>query len=383
MTNEAAETKTETPAAPTAGQDVPVKEEVKAEVNKEEKSDQDTEKEKKTEEKKEKKPAAPPKPTVHKADFEKDVVYLFQFSRTPVLPSISPFCLKVETFLRVAGIKYENVDHRMKLRSKKGQLPFVELNGEEISDSSFIIKELSAKFEKDLDAALSTEQKTLSHAMITMVENHLHWIVSWWKTKVPVRMLDGYKMDLQKVFQTKIPAPILNFVFKQKMKSKSKAVKAVGLGVHKSEEIEDLGKSDLKALSDQLQDKPFFFGDEPTLLDIVTFANVAQLVFLDKEVECPLRSYIEESHTNLVGHANRIKERFYPDWEEMCQSLELNTHLPKPPPKEEVKEEVKKEEAKKEAPEAAAEPAADKEKADEDKEKEEDNKKAETEAKAE
>ena len=66
----------------------------------------------------------------------------------------------------------------------------------------------------------------------------------------------------------------------------------------------------------------------------MTFANVSQLVFLDKEVECPLRSFIEESHTNLVGHANRIKERFFPDWEEMGQTLDLNTHLPKPPPKE-------------------------------------------------
>lgn len=375
MTNEA-ETKTEVPAAP-VDQDVPVKEEVKAEVNKEEKSDQDTEKDKKVEEKKEKKPPAPPKPTVHKPDFEKDVVYLFQFSRTPVVPSISPFCLKMETFLRVAGIKYENVDHRMKLRSKKGQLPFVELNGEEISDSSFIVKELSTKFDKDLDAALTPEQKTLSHAMISMIENHLHWVVGWWRSKVPSRMLAGYKLDLQRMFQTKLPAALLNFGFKLRMKSKSKAVKAVGLGVHKPEEIEEMGKNDLKVLSDQLQDKPFFFGDEPTLLDIVAFANVAQLVFLDKEVDCPLRTYVEENHTNLVGHANRIKERFYPDWEEMCQTLELNTHLPKPPPEEAKEEEAKKEEAEDKPEEASAEAAADKEKADEDKEKEEDNKKSE------
>lgn len=48
-----------------------------------------------------------PKITVHKADFEKDIIYLYQFSRTPLLPSLSPYCLKVETWLRLAGLKYE------------------------------------------------------------------------------------------------------------------------------------------------------------------------------------------------------------------------------------------------------------------------------------
>lgn len=49
----------------------------------------------------------PPKPTVRKPNYEKDVVYLYQFSRTPVVPSLSPYCLKVETWLRLAGLKYE------------------------------------------------------------------------------------------------------------------------------------------------------------------------------------------------------------------------------------------------------------------------------------
>lgn len=47
------------------------------------------------------------KPLVHKADFEKDTIYLYQFTRTPLLPSLSPYCLKVETWLRLAGLKYE------------------------------------------------------------------------------------------------------------------------------------------------------------------------------------------------------------------------------------------------------------------------------------
>lgn len=45
--------------------------------------------------------------SVHKTNYEKDVVYLYQFSRIPLLPSISPYCLKVETWLRLNGIKYE------------------------------------------------------------------------------------------------------------------------------------------------------------------------------------------------------------------------------------------------------------------------------------
>lgn len=49
----------------------------------------------------------PLKPAAHKVDFENNVVYLYQFSRTKNIPSPSPFCLKVETWLRMAGIKYE------------------------------------------------------------------------------------------------------------------------------------------------------------------------------------------------------------------------------------------------------------------------------------
>lgn len=65
----------------------------------------------------------------------------------------------------------------MKHRSKKGQLPFVELNGEEIADSTLIIKELSQKLGKNIDAGLSQEQRNISHAMISMIENNLVWYV--------------------------------------------------------------------------------------------------------------------------------------------------------------------------------------------------------------
>nr|CAD7398240.1 unnamed protein product [Timema cristinae] len=292
--------------------------------------------------------AQPPKPTVHKQNFEKDIIYLYQFSRTPVLPSLSPFCLKVETWLRLAALKYENVDHKMKFRSKKGQLPFVELNGEEIADSAIILKELGQRYDKDLDAGLTNDQKNMAHAMISMIENHLIWVVTWWRSKYPENVLKGYKVNLQHALGTKIPNGILNFFFKFTFGRKgAKKVKAQGIGVHKPEEITEFGQNDLKVLSDMLADKPFFFGDEPTTLDVVAFASLAQIYFIEKEVQYTLRDYMQENCANLVGHVNRMKERCFPDWEDICKTLDLNSHLPKPPPEEKEtrgKEEEKKQE---------------------------------------
>lgn len=273
------------------------------------------------------------KPLVHKANFEKDVVYLYQFTRTPLLPSMSPYCLKVETWLRLAGLKYENVDHKLKLRSKKGQLPFVEVNGEEVADSAIIIKELAQRYEKDLDAGLTQEQRNIAHAMISMLENHLIWVLLFWRSKNPDLMIKGYKVNLQHALGSRLPNAVLNFLFKFQFGRKgAKKVKAQGLGVHKPEEIEEFGKQDLKVLSELLADKPFFFGDEPTTLDCVAFSVLAQVHYISDEVKYALKEFMQENCPNLVGHVSRIKERCFPDWDDICTKLDLNAHLPKPEP---------------------------------------------------
>ncbi|XP_041987320.1 failed axon connections [Aricia agestis] len=309
--------------------------------------------------------ATQPKPNVHKINFEKDIVYLYQFSRTPLLPSISPYCLKVETWLRLAGIKYENVDHKARFRSKKGQLPFIELNGEEIADSAFIIKELSEKNNKDLDAGLTPEQRVISHAMISMIENHLSWVILWWRAKYPDSVIKGYQVNLQNALNTRLPNPILNFCYKFTSGRKGmKKAKAHGIGVHSQEEILEFGKNDLRVLSDLLSDKPFFFGDEVTLLDVVAFANLAQLHFIDKAVTHELRDALD-SFPNLAGLVARVKERAYPDWEELCAAE------PAPPKKEEKEKPEEQEKGKGDEKELEKE----KEKEPEDKEKEKEKEK--------
>lgn len=70
---------------------------------------------------------------------------------------------------------HQNIDHKLRFKSKKGQLPFVELNGKEIEDSDVIIRELAKTFDKDLDSGLTPEQKTVSHAFESMLNNHTGW----------------------------------------------------------------------------------------------------------------------------------------------------------------------------------------------------------------
>ena len=92
---------------------------------------------------------------------DKDIVYLIQFPVSPYIRSISPFALKLETYLRLKKIKYEPV-YSLKF-SKKGQIPYIELNGEQISDSNICIQELEIRGFAPLDAPTSKQSCAIDH----------------------------------------------------------------------------------------------------------------------------------------------------------------------------------------------------------------------------
>lgn len=45
-------------------------------------------------------------------------------------------------------------------------------------------------------------------------------------------------------------------------------------------------------------------------LDIVAFANLAQIYFIEKDLQYSLQEFMQENCANLVGHVNRMKERY-------------------------------------------------------------------------
>ncbi len=74
--------------------------------------------------------------------------------------------------------KFQNVETKLEKTklSRKGQIPFVELNGKEIPDSNFIIRELAQIFHKDhLETNKEDEEAAIHRAMAALIEDSLYW----------------------------------------------------------------------------------------------------------------------------------------------------------------------------------------------------------------
>merc|ERR1711977_721210 len=324
--------------------------EVIAEEEAEEKKDEEEKEEEATEEVTEEKKEVKEKkkPVVNKKDFEEDVVYLFQFNRSSQIPSISPLCLQVESWLKLHGIKFENVDLKSKLWSKEGKmLPFIELNGEKIVETNNIFETLATKFEKEIDSHLDEDQKKTLEELTEVVEKHLYWAIVQWRSVDHENMLKGYKMVVPTTLGAQLPPTAVKVYFNYTYCRKGlKLVKASEVGTNTQEEIEQFGKDDLKKLSEKLAEQKFFFGDEMSSLDLVVFSHVAQIAVVDKEQACPLRDFLENDCKNLGEFVERVKEKIWvEDWAKATgEKMHMNPHMV-------VEEEKKEEEATEEVTE--------------------------------
>jgi glutathione S-transferase len=155
-------------------------------------------------------------------------------------------------------------------------------------------------------------RETLTHSIYDLRRNgtfcFYYRCFTHWYTRDANSTVKGYKINLQSFLGSKVPNPVLHFMMKHTYFRKAqKRLKAAGFATYTNEEADDMGKKDLKVLSELLGEKQFFFGDEPHTLDLKAFVWLALILNVDKSVPCPLRDYIEEECQNLVGIYNRMK----------------------------------------------------------------------------
>jgi len=122
-----------------------------------------------------------------KPERKKGVVYFHSLPPAWRLPASSPFCSKLEYYLRYNKIPFEIVLDRPGPKSK---WPYIEWNGETLADSTLIIDRLNKDFNVNLDLDLSKEEKSISLAFQRLIEEHaffamvyFRWVVHWKQTK--------------------------------------------------------------------------------------------------------------------------------------------------------------------------------------------------------
>lgn len=104
-----------------------------------------------------------------------NVVLLHTFAPTTNIVNPSPFGLKLQTYFRMTGNVIPCELEFTKPFGKNDKSPWVELDGESVSDSSLIIEFLNQRFNVSADDHLTEEQKALGRILQKTIEENTFW----------------------------------------------------------------------------------------------------------------------------------------------------------------------------------------------------------------
>lgn len=233
------------------------------------------------------------------------MIRLHNFGAFYGLPDASPFCLKVDAYLRAAGIPFEVASGLENLRrAPKGKLPFIEDDGHVVADSTFILEYLKKKHGDTLDAGLTPAQRATAHAFTKMLDENLYWC------GVHARWMDPAVWPIiREKFFGAMPPPLRWIVPSIARSGVRRSLHGQGIGRHSPAEILAIARRDLGALSDFLGERPYFLGERVTTLDVVAYAFLAE--FILPPINCEFTE-LARSFPNLVAFVERFRTRYYP-----------------------------------------------------------------------
>jgi glutathione S-transferase len=223
-------------------------------------------------------------------------------------PHMSPFCAKLETYLRMTETPHTVAAANFQ-KAPKGKIPYVSIDGAQLGDSQLIIDKLEAASAKPLDAELSAEEAAIGRAVRRMLEEgtyftgvHLRWSTD-----------EGFshtRVELAKL----LPAP-LRLLLPILRRKATKSVVAQGTGRHSLDEICAMAIADFQACADILGDKPYLLGDEPHVCDTSLYAFLEGVLRFPNET--PVKAAIAKN-PRLVAYRDRIRARWWSDLDQVA-----------------------------------------------------------------
>jgi glutathione S-transferase len=231
------------------------------------------------------------------------MITLYGFGPFFGLPDASPYVMKTEVQLRMAGLAYRK-DLTGYPAAPKGKLPYIDDAGTIVADSTFIRAHVEKTRGIDLDAGLDPFERATAWAIERMLEDHLGWTSGYFRwlvpenfDKGPARFFDG------------LPEAVRDEVREDTRREVAARFWGQGMGRHAPAEVAYLGGRSLRAFSAMLDDKPFVGGSRPCGTDATAFAMLATI--LAPHFDTALRRRAE-ALPNLVDYTARMMRRYFP-----------------------------------------------------------------------
>ena len=234
------------------------------------------------------------------------MIKLYQFPPGWGLPSYSPFCLKLETWLRLTALPYEVVDEPDPRKGPKAKLPYIDDGGTVLGDSLLIIDYLSAKYAVDLDTGLEPRRRGLAQALGHLFEDGLYWT----GIVYPRWAIEANWQIVKPEYFAALPAPLRPLIAALARRSTLGSLKGQGVGRHSAVEVAAMGCRDIAAVASLLGEQDFMLGDQPSGIDATAYAFLAAILAVP--IETPVRQRLQQSE-NLTAYCRRLRERCFPD----------------------------------------------------------------------
>lgn len=209
------------------------------------------------------------------------MIQLYQFAPAWRL-NASPFCMKVETYCRLAAIPY-SVQHTLPFKGPRGKLPFIVDGSQCIPDSENIIDYLKSTCGDPLDGGLSPSQRAMGHLLRQVCEESLYFVLLY------SRWMDDVTWPkVREVFFGALPPVLRNVVPALVRRGIRKSLMGQGYGRYPEPELYRLAAADLAALAWQLEQNRFAVGESVTSFDATLYAFLYNI--LRAPLETPLKA---------------------------------------------------------------------------------------------
>lgn len=233
------------------------------------------------------------------------MIDLYQFPALWGLPNFSPFCAKLETWLRMAGLPYQLHVLRLPARAPKGKLPYIVDGEQRIGDSSQAIDYLIATYGDRLDAHLSAAQRATALAFQRLLEESLYWTVlysRWFDSANWPAVRQALFGDLPPGLRTLVP-----LLARSKLR---RDILGHGYGRHTLQQLYAIGCRDLDALATQLGQQPYIMGEFPCSLDACVFGFAINLLWAP--LDNPIKAHAQR-YPQLDAYCRRMWAAYYSD----------------------------------------------------------------------